>query len=485
MKLFKIALRNILDKPLNLLLSIILFSLGIGLISFLLLFNSQLSQKFESNLAEIDLVLGAKGSPLQLILCNMYHIDNPTGNIKIKDAAPFLNPKHPLIKNAVPLSLGDNYNNFRIVGTEHGLVDLYKGKIETGTLWAKDLDVTIGAKVAHDSKLKIGDKFVSSHGFQNDEDLAHDHSSFKVVGILAPSGTVLDQLILTNTASIWAVHAHEEDGNTENETTENGEKEKGQEVNENAAESHDHDNEHAEDHSHKANEAEAKKETAIVAENHDHAEEDGHDHAKGDDHDHVNEGSSNSREDLLSHPEESITSILIQYKSKTNFQSLSLPRNINENTALQAASPAYEINKLRDMVGVGTNSIRYIALLIAIVSAISIFISLLKSLQERKYELALMRVMGSSRSKLFYLILLEGILLSILGWIIGTVIAHAGMEILGRYLESDFRYNFSGMLWIKEEWTLLGVSLLIGIVSALIPAFKASNTDINKTLSKA
>ena len=151
MKLFKIAIRNIFDKPLNLLLSIILFSLGIGLISFLLLFNSQLSNKFESNLAEIDLVLGAKGSPLQLILCNMYHIDNPTGNIKIKDAAPFLNPKHPLIKNAIPLSLGDNYRNFRIIGTEHGFVDLYKGKIQSGKLWKKDLEVTIGAKVANDS----------------------------------------------------------------------------------------------------------------------------------------------------------------------------------------------------------------------------------------------------------------------------------------------------------------------------------------------
>lgn len=468
MQLFKIALRNILDKPLNLLLSIILFSLGIGLISFLLLFNSQLSQKFESNLAEIDLVLGAKGSPLQLILCNMYHIDNPTGNIKIKDAAPFLNPKHPLIKNAVPLSLGDNYRNFRIVGTEHGLVDLYKGKIQSGSLWAKDLDVTIGAKVANDAKLKIGDKFVSSHGFQDDEDMAHDHASFKVTGILAASGTVLDQLILTNTASIWSVHAHEE-GKTENGTKENGKTENGTKENGNNTESLAHDHAHDEANGHA----------------HDHAHDgaDGHDHDH--DHDHAHESSTNSREELLSHPEESITSILVQYKSKTNFQALSLPRNINENTALQAASPAYEINKLRDMVGVGTNSIRYIALLIAIVSAISIFISLLKSLQERKYELALMRVMGSSRSKLFYLILLEGLLLAILGWIIGTLIAHGGMEILGRYLESDFRYNFSGMLWIKEEWTLLAVSLLIGIVSALIPAIKASNTDINKTLSKA
>ncbi|MBP7644791.1 MAG: hypothetical protein KA767_15720, partial [Saprospiraceae bacterium] len=157
MNAFRLAIRNILDKPLNLLLSIILFALGVGLINFLILFNHQLKDKFESNLAEIDLVLGAKGSPLQLILCNMYHIDNPTGNIKIGDAKPFLNPKHPIIASAVPLSLGDNYKNFRIVGTNYGFTELYKAKIAQGKLWEAPLEVTIGQQVADETNLKIGD----------------------------------------------------------------------------------------------------------------------------------------------------------------------------------------------------------------------------------------------------------------------------------------------------------------------------------------
>lgn len=208
MQFLKLAVKNLFHKPLNLALSLILFALGVGLISFLLLFNAQLKEKFEANLAGIDLVIGAKGSPLQLILCNMYHIDNPTGNIKIKDAKPFLNPLHPLIKKAVPLSLGDNYRSFRIVGTNHNILSLYGGEIAAGTLWKKDLEVTIGATVAKKSGLKIGDDFVSSHGFDEDPDLAHDHAKFKVSGILKGTGTVLDQLILTNTASIWEMHAH-------------------------------------------------------------------------------------------------------------------------------------------------------------------------------------------------------------------------------------------------------------------------------------
>lgn len=127
MNILTLAWRNIISNPLNLLMSIILFGLGVGLISFLLLFNTQLKDKFDKNLAEIDLVVGAKGSPLQMILCNMYHIDNPTGNIPIKNAAPLLKDLHPLIKKAIPLSLGDNYKSYRIVGSNHDIVELYGG----------------------------------------------------------------------------------------------------------------------------------------------------------------------------------------------------------------------------------------------------------------------------------------------------------------------------------------------------------------------
>lgn len=426
MQYLRLAAKNLFHKPLNLALSLILFALGVGLISFLLLFNSQLKEKFDANLAGINLVIGAKGSPLQLILCNMYHIDNPTGNIKIKDAKPFLNPRHPLIKIAVPLSLGDNYRSFRIVGTNHDILKLYGVQLGEGNLWKKDLEVTIGATVAKKSGLKIGDSFVSSHGFDEDPDLAHDHAKFVVTGILKGSGTVVDQLILTNTASIWEMHAHE--GGAED--------------------AHDHE----------------------------------HDHTAADSLDqHVHD---NSNTDLLAHPEEQITSILVQYKSANNYQALNMPRAINENTAMQAASPAYEINKLYDMIGTGTETIRYIALLIAIVSLISIFISLYQSMKQRKYELALLRVMGSSRAGLFFLILLEGIGIAFLGWLTGTLLSHVGMMVLGHYLTEDFGYDFQAWVLLKEEWYLFFIALGLGIVAALVPALKAAGTDINQTLGE-
>ena len=150
MSVLKLAWKNIVSNPLNLILSIILFGLGIGLISFLMLLNTQLSENFEKNLADIDLVIGAKGSPLQMILCSMYHIDNPTGNISVKDARPFLSPRNPLIKSAVPLSLGDSHKGFRIVGTNHKFLELYKAEISEGELFENDYDGNIGVTVAND-----------------------------------------------------------------------------------------------------------------------------------------------------------------------------------------------------------------------------------------------------------------------------------------------------------------------------------------------
>lgn len=420
-----LAWKNIIKNPLNLLLSIVLFGLGIGLISFLLLLNTQLKEKFDKNLAEIDLVVGAKGSPLQLILCAMYHIDNPTGNLKISTAAPLLRPLHPLIKTAIPLSLGDNYKSYRIVGTNHDILGLYGAEIGDGTLWKADFEVTIGKSVAREAGLKLGDRFVSSHGFEDDPDLSHDHAAFVVTGILNETGSVIDQLILTNTASIWKVHEHQEE---------------------------DHDDDEA---------------SPAHADHDDHS---GHTH-------------DNSNEDLLNHPDEEITSVLIQYKNRTNFQALNFGRNINENTDMQAASPAIEINRLYSMIGIGTDAIQWLAIIIAFVSALSIFISLFRSMRERRYELALIRVMGAGRVTLFTLIILEGILLAIIGFVFGMIISHGGMDVMAGYLKSGFRYSFTGMRFLQEEWILLGVSLILGFVAAVIPAIQAAKTDINKTLS--
>jgi len=422
MNLLKLSWKNLFGKPLSTLLTLLLFALGVGLIIFLLLFNKQIERKFDSNLANIDLVIGAKGSPLQMILCNMYHIDNPTGNIQIDEAKTFLNPQHPLIDKAYPLSLGDSYQGYRIIGTIHDYINLYGGKIAQGKPWGHHAETVIGALVAERSGLKVGDTFLSNHGLSEDVDLSHGDHPFKVVGILAPTDAVLDQLILTSTESIWDVHGSHVEGE--------------------AHEDHDHD-----------------------------------------DHDHSEHGT-DEIDFLLKNPDKEITSLLVQFKGKTNYQSLNMARGINENTDLQAASPAIEIARLRDLTGVGESAIRMMAILIIIVSGLSIFISLYNSLKERKYELAIMRTMGAFRSQMLWMILLEGLLMAVLGFVAGWLLGHIGMEMMSGVLLEEYKYRFTGWIFDKWEWAILGLSLVIGIVSSLIPAWNAYRTDIVHTLKE-
>ena len=145
MNLIKLAWKNTIFNRLSLFLNLILLTLGIGLISFILSVNNQLKDKFDKNLAGIDLVIGAKGSPLQLILSSMYHIDAPTGNVKIDEAKAFLRDGHPLIKRSVPLSMGDSYKGYRIIGTDHSILELYEAEISQGKLWNNLYEVTAAA----------------------------------------------------------------------------------------------------------------------------------------------------------------------------------------------------------------------------------------------------------------------------------------------------------------------------------------------------
>jgi len=424
MNILRLSWKNILNKPLNLILNLVLFSLGVGLISLLLLVNVQLEEKFEKNFAGIDLVIGAKGSPLQLILSSLYHLDAPTGNMPVAEAKAFLNPKHPIFKAAIPLSLGDSHKGYRIVGTNAGFINLYQAEFEAGEVFKETMEVVVGATVAKNLGMKPGDTFKSSHGLIEDENLVHeDAAPFKVVGILKKTGSVIDQLLITKTQSIWAVH-----------------------------EEHEHEGEENEEHDH-----------------------------EGEEHAHDSAAAEEDRP-LAYYEDQQITSLLVQFRGR-NIQALNMARNINENTNFQAATPAIEINRLYTLLGVGEEALKALAMLIIFVSGLSIFISLFSSLRERKYELAVMRTLGAKPGFLFQLIIFEGVILAVLGFIFGIALSHGSMIFLADFLEKSYRYDFTAALFLKEEAYLFGGSLVIGIIAAIIPAFQASKTDIHATLA--
>ncbi|MDO8776473.1 MAG: ABC transporter permease [Burkholderiaceae bacterium] len=203
MKTLFLAWRYLWSRPLGAALNLLLLSLGLASITFLLLVGHQLNKAFERDLAGIDVVVGAKGSPMQLILSGVFHLDVPPGNVPLKAVQAL--EKHPLVASVIPISLGDNFRGFRIVGTSHDYITHYQATLAQGRLWDAPMQVVLGAIPARRLGLVLGDTFVGSHGLGAGGH-THGDSRYAVVGILAPSGSVLDRLILTDTASVWKVH---------------------------------------------------------------------------------------------------------------------------------------------------------------------------------------------------------------------------------------------------------------------------------------
>ncbi|MDP3650551.1 MAG: ABC transporter permease [Rhodoferax sp.] len=203
MKTLFFAWRYLWSRPLGAALNVLLLSLGLASITFLLLVGHQLNKAFERDLAGIDVVVGAKGSPMQLILSGVLHIDVPPGNVPLKAVREL--EKHPLVDSVIPISLGDNLRGFRIVGTSHAYIRHYQATLAQGSLWDAPMQVVVGATAARQLGLVVGHTFVGAHGLGAGGHV-HGDSRYTVTGILAPSGSVLDRLVLTDTASVWKVH---------------------------------------------------------------------------------------------------------------------------------------------------------------------------------------------------------------------------------------------------------------------------------------
>jgi putative ABC transport system permease protein len=207
--MIRLAWRYLWSSPLTTLLNLLLLTLGLAAVTFVLRASAQVEAGLKRDLAGIDLVVGAKGSPMQIMLAGVFHLDAPTGNIPL--ATLDLLKGQPLVAEAVPLSLGDSFRGFRVVGTTPAYLDLYGTRVGQGALWQRPMQAVLGAEVARASGLKLGDRFAGSHGLAEGGGAHGDHM-FEVVGLLAPSGTVLDRLVLTDLASVWQVHeAHHAD----------------------------------------------------------------------------------------------------------------------------------------------------------------------------------------------------------------------------------------------------------------------------------
>jgi putative ABC transport system permease protein len=204
MNIFAISWKNFRREFLKKSLNIILIAFGIIIINTILVASHQLERRLDAHAGKVDLVVGAKGSPMQLILSNIYHADFPTGNIPLEAANELI--QHPYVKLSAPLSIGDSYRGYRIVGTNDSFLKLFNLTVGQGGFFTEEFDAVVGYQAAAELGLSLGSTFTSEHGLSEGGTHHHHGHYFKVVGILEASGTVSDNLILTSLETVWHVH---------------------------------------------------------------------------------------------------------------------------------------------------------------------------------------------------------------------------------------------------------------------------------------
>jgi putative ABC transport system permease protein len=387
-------------RPLQTTLSLLLLALGAGTIVTLLLVVGQLESRMGRDARGIDLVVGAKGSPMQLILSGIYHADAPTGNIPL--AAVGTLQKNRFVRKAIPLALGDSWKGYRIVGAGREYLEHYGTEFSSGKAHEKPMEAVLGYEVAARTGVGVGGRFAGAHGIGG-EGNEHAEAPYTVVGVLARNDSVLDRLVLTSIESVW--HVHEE-----------------------------------------------------------------------------HQGPQDEQDRKAMRDDREVTVVLVQYASP--LAAAMLPRQINSQSELQAASPAYETARLFRIVGAGIEALRAFAAVLIVAAGLSVFIALYTALEERRYDLAVMRTLGASPARLFGLLLAEGLVLALAGALLGLALGHALAAALGAWLEAQQQYPVSGLVFRIEELWVLAVALGVGLVASLIPAWRAYRTDVSRTLAQ-
>lgn len=425
--MISLAFAYLRDRPLTTALNVLLLAISVAMLVLLLQFGEQARERFERDAAGVDLVVGAKGSPLQLILSSIFHIDQPTGNIPYESLETLRS--NPAVSRVVPLALGDNFRGFRIVGTDATFAQSYGLELAEGAQFDGPMQAVIGSKVAQETGAQLGQKFIGNHGFASEEGdgQGHDHAPFETVGILAPSGTVADRLILTSVESVWDVHGI----------------------------AHDHLEEGQEDH-----------------ESHDHGE--GHDHAQ------ASEG--NMPQTRMPGLEPDLTALLVTYRNAS--AAIRVPAMINRQTEMQAAVPAIETARLLELLGASLDGIRVFAWLLGITGGLAIFVALLNMARSREGDLALLRVMGASPVQVCTTVILEGVITAAIGAIVGWVGAHTLIAFARSRFSTLSDLGLAAWAPVSGELLLVVSVIAIGALAALIPAARVYNIDPARVLAR-
>lgn len=427
--LAKLAIKSLKHRKLSVALSIVSVALGVVLLLGVERIRHQVKESFSNTISGTDLIVGARTSDISLLLSSIFHLGYANQNVSY---STFRTVSHmPEVQWAIPLSLGDSYNGYPVLGTTDAYLNHFRFgnnqqlAASKGILKLDHTEAILGAKVASDLNYSIGDTILVTHGMGEENFISHKEEPFIVTGILKPTGTPLDKVIHVSLFAIDEIHRHfyKEDSfgddplamdNDEIFTAHQGT-------------------------------------------------------------DYLSDGST---DDHIKNPPKSLTAFILGLKDRRNIPLLQRKLNEFKREPITAILPVVTLTDLWRIVSPVEKALFIISMLVLLVTFAGILTTLMTSLQERRREMAVLRSVGASVSQLFRLMLIETMSITCLGIILGCVILLVLLIIVKPYLALYFGILFT-IDWLRPgEWLLLSIIWLGGTFTGLWPAYQSYKTSL-------
>ena len=498
MNLFQLVFKQMRQRALGTWLTLLSVVLGVALAIAVLLVRRGGESLFGQTDYGYDLIIG-KGSPLQLVLNTVYHIESSPGNIPYSLYETLAKDRRQ-VKIVIPIVVGDTYKGRRIIGTlpqmfgftlggnpieEEGNVFSYRPgkrfKMAEGTVFhPRRFEAVVGSDVPKLAGLKMGDTFVATHGApaEGQKEHVHENERWRVVGVLEPTNTANDRVIFIPLVTTYAIEEHSKGMEAQSRIraaqaglpvpppmpeTQSG----GKSSNPPADLLSD--------------DAPAKKED-------DHDDHAHHEHEGGEGHAHEHAAYTVNADGTIDPklPKEQWLVSAIMVKARAPFMAQTLEYAINAGSVATAVKPAMVMSQFFDTILAGSTLVLLlISVLVILVAAVGILVSIYNSVAARKREIAILRALGATKTRVLTLICLEAALIGLFGGLIGWVLGHALAGIGSGYMERLLGQGFSALSVGWEEAAFLAGVVVIAVLAGLVPAMKAYRTSVATNLVSA
>jgi len=423
--LISIAWRSLVSRRKTVFLTFLSLLVSISMLLSVEHIRLQAKESFNRAISGVDLIVGAPSGELNLLLYSIFRMGSPTNNIDY-DSFTMLK-SNPSVAWAVPISLGDSHQGFRVMGTNSDYFQHYKFAnkqpliLTKGHIFEGPFDAVLGADVAKSLGYQLGDKIVLSHGLGHTSFVHHDDAPFTVSGIIGATGTPVDKTVHVNLAAIEAIHLPHEQLNE------------------------------------------------LVEEPHEHEKSNGHE--DGHEEEHVHE-----------HSVEKITAVLLGLNNK--FVTFTLQRQINnyQDDRLMAILPGVVMTQLWGLMGNIEKVLQIIGFLVLLASLFGLATMLLATMNERQKEIAVFRILGASPKLIVSLVILEALIISALALACSFILISLLLMILDPWLTAEYGLFLNQSLFTTEAFMLSVIILGATVVTALMPGIEAYKKALHSQL---